>query len=86
MEVPLTTGGGDGAPRAKGPQQPACAATKKEIVTNLLAGATTSFAAIALGAAFGDASGRGALVGILSAEQESRGVKTRVRFVAVYFL
>eukprot|EP01043_Picozoa_sp_COSAG02_P001869 COSAG02_NODE_41_length_47431_cov_32.449204_12_plen_242_part_00 len=37
------------------------------IVQNLVAGATTSFAAIALGAAFGDACGRGALVGILSA-------------------
>ena len=37
------------------------------IVQNLIAGATTSFAAIALGAAFGDACGRGALVGILSA-------------------
>jgi SulP family sulfate permease len=40
---------------------------RQEIVTNLLAGLTTSFAAIALGAAFGVASGRGALVGILSA-------------------
>ena len=39
----------------------------QQIVTNLLAGLTTSFAAIALGAAFGVASGRGALVGILSA-------------------
>jgi MFS superfamily sulfate permease-like transporter len=38
-----------------------------EISTNMLAGLTTSFAAIALGAAFGDSSGRGALVGILSA-------------------
>ena len=38
-----------------------------QLPTNLLAGLTTSFAAIALGAAFGDASGRGALVGILSA-------------------
>ncbi len=40
---------------------------RQEIVTNLLAGLTTSFAAIALGAAFGVSSGRGALVGILSA-------------------
>lgn len=40
---------------------------RQEIATNLLAGLTTSFAAIALGAAFGVASGRGALVGILSA-------------------
>jgi len=41
--------------------------TKAEVATNLLAGLTTSFAAIALGAAFGVSSGRGALVGILSA-------------------
>ena len=40
---------------------------QQEVLTNLLAGLTTSFAAIALGAAFGVASGRGALVGILSA-------------------
>lgn len=40
---------------------------QQQVVTNLLAGLTTSFAAIALGAAFGVASGRGALVGILSA-------------------
>ena len=40
---------------------------RHEVLTNVLAGLTTSFAAIALGAAFGDACGRGALVGILSA-------------------
>ena len=40
---------------------------REEVVKNVLAGLTTSFAAIALGAAFGDAAGRGALVGILSA-------------------
>jgi SulP family sulfate permease len=47
--------------------RPAGGWDKEEITRNLLAGLTTSFAAIALGAAFGDACGRGALVGILSA-------------------
>ena len=43
------------------------ASSRGSVAQDLLAGATTSFAAIALGAAFGDACGRGALVGILSA-------------------
>ena len=40
---------------------------RAEVSRNLLAGLTTSFAAIALGAAFGATTGRGALVGALSA-------------------
>jgi hypothetical protein len=50
---------------AAGPTRPK--PDREEITQNVLAGLTTSFAAIALGAAFGDACGRGALVGILSA-------------------
>lgn len=53
--------------RGGGEAQMAPQSIRQDIATNLLAGLTTSFAAIALGAAFGVASGRGALVGILSA-------------------
>ena len=69
LSAPLT--GGDestaGAPAASLSHDQQQAESQGSVAQNLLAGATTSFAAIALGAAFGDASGRGALVGILSA-------------------
>ena len=70
LSAPLTgfDGGADapadGASLSRDQQE---SQSRGSVAQNLLAGATTSFAAIALGAAFGDACGRGALVGILSA-------------------
>ena len=39
---------------------------RKTIITDLLAGLTVSFAALALGAAFGVMSGRGAFAGMIA--------------------